>query len=67
MSNKRTARTAPHAMVVDPAHAPGKRHLTLPHDQQRAALPGHVARMHDQPWVGTSGRVGRTRRSGRGN
>lgn len=48
----------------DPAHAPGKRRLGRVAD---AATPHHVrieGRRH-QPWVPTSGLVGRKRRSAR--
>jgi hypothetical protein len=66
VSNKRTARAARNTMELDPAHAPGKRHLALPHDPGLVAPSAPVARLHAQPWVATSGRVGRSRRSGRG-
>lgn len=66
-NKKRSAGAAANPLVVDPAHAPGKHHLALPHDPSRVVPAARVARMHDQPWVATSGRVGRTRRSGRGS
>jgi len=53
-------------MVLDPAHAPGKRHLALPHDPGRVTHGPPVGGMHAQPWVASSGKVGRSRRSGRG-
>lgn len=48
----------------DPAHAPGKRRLGPTAD---AATPQQVRieRRRHQPWVPTSGLVGRTRRSAR--
>lgn len=50
--------------VEDPAHAPGKRRLGRPADE---AVPHRVRveRWRHQPWVPTSGLVGRTRRSAR--
>ncbi len=49
----------------DPAHAPGKHHLApLPGTGRAAPRTGAVP-PHDQPWVPTSGLVGRTRRSAR--
>jgi hypothetical protein len=51
--------------VVDRAHAPGKRRLFPPRTAERAAKPAPATRMHDQPWVPTSGLVGRSRRSAR--
>lgn len=49
----------------DPAHAPGKRGKGPPPatvSSPRAAPP---TRTHDQPWVPSSGLVGRSRRSAR--
>lgn len=50
--------------VEDPAHAPGKRRIGRPAD---AATPHQVRleRGRHQPWIPTSGLVGRTRRSAR--
>ncbi|MFP5487560.1 MAG: hypothetical protein ACLGHQ_04560 [Acidimicrobiia bacterium] len=49
---------------LDPAHAPGKRRLGRTAD---VATPRQVRveRARHQPWVPTSGLVGRTRRSAR--
>jgi hypothetical protein len=49
---------------IDPAHAPGKRRLGGPVDE---TVPHRVRveRRRHQPWVPTSGLVGRKRRSAR--
>jgi hypothetical protein len=49
----------------DPAHAPGKRRRGPPPEQGRAAGEEPGRRRQHQPWVPTSGLVGRTRRSAR--
>jgi hypothetical protein len=49
----------------DRAHAPGKRRLGPPPSVARSRQGMVAARTHDQPWVPTSGLVGRTRRSAR--
>jgi hypothetical protein len=49
----------------DPAHAPGKRHIGPAPTGAGAPSSGPAKRGHDQPWVPTSGLVGRTRRSAR--
>ena len=50
--------------VQDPAHAPGKRRIGRPADE---TMPHRVRleRRRHQPWVPTSGLVGRKRRSAR--
>jgi hypothetical protein len=53
------------AAPADPAHAPGKRRLGPPAQQAQEHHETPAKRMHDQPWLPTSGRVGRRRRSAR--
>lgn len=62
-SNKGSADDPRHE---DPAHAPGKRKRGAP-PGAKGAKPGAETRsdQHDQPWVPTSGLVGRSRRSPR--
>lgn len=51
----------------DPAHAPGKRKRGAPPAMGRTAPKSEPASgQHDQPWVPTSGLVGRSRRSPKG-
>lgn len=50
--------------VEDPAHAPGKRRLGRVADEAKPRRSKLVRRRH-QPWVPTSGLVGRKRRSAR--
>jgi len=56
---------SPKRTPEEPAHAEGKRHVALPDREAapkaRPTGPGG----HHQPWVPTSGLVGRTRRSAR--
>jgi len=49
----------------DPAHAPGKAHRGAPPAAKQRAEANPAAPAHDQPWVPTSGLVGRSRRSAR--
>ncbi len=49
----------------DAAHAPGKRRLGLPMTPPGQPAAQAPRRGHDQPWIPTSGLVGRTRRSAR--
>lgn len=58
-------RSVEHAMPEhDPAHAPGKRRIGRPADQA-IPRPVRAERRRHQPWIPTSGFVGRTRRSAR--
>jgi hypothetical protein len=49
----------------DRAHAPGKQHLGRVRTLAGFARNEPAKRPHDQPWVPTSGLVGRSRRSAR--
>jgi hypothetical protein len=49
----------------DPAHAPGKRGIGPPPGTPSSPRTAPLARTRDQPWVLTSGLVGRQRRSAR--
>jgi hypothetical protein len=60
---KRTGRSG--AAPPDPAHAPGKRGLGPPQETAHMPPPAQVERTRHQPWVPTSGLIGRTRRSAR--
>jgi hypothetical protein len=51
---------------TDPAHAPGKRRLPRPPDDQRAPKTATARSSRNQPWVPTSSLVGRKRRSPHG-
>lgn len=61
---RRLRRGSARVRPADPTRAPGKRHRGRPDD---AAAPTEVAveRPARQPWVPTSGLVGRKRRSAR--
>ena len=66
MRRKRKRTPPEHADApVDPAHAPGKRHRGPPAQQAPEHRDPPEKRSHDQPWVPTSGLVGRPRRSAR--
>jgi hypothetical protein len=65
MMEKQRKPQEPREAVVDQAHAPGKRRMGPPPIAARAARATPARRTHDQPWVPTSGLVGRTRRSAR--
>ena len=61
----RDRRTEPRADAVDRAHAPGKRNLgPAPGAAHLPAAPAGGHAQH-QPWVPTSGLIGRSRRSAR--
>lgn len=59
---RRRRRSVPRS---DPAHAAGKRKLGPPPETGQRLLEGHTKQARDQPWVPTSGFVGRKRRSAR--
>lgn len=61
--SRRTRRTNP--AEAGAGHAQGHRHLGPPPAQPEPSPSGHIKRSHDQPWVPTSGLVGRFRRSAR--
>jgi hypothetical protein len=50
---------------ADLAHAPGKRHIRPTRTPVDVPRNEPAKRMHDQPWLPTSGLVGRSRRSAR--
>lgn len=51
--------------VTDPAHAPGKRRKAPPPDADLPNRGQSAQSRRDQPWVPTSGLIGRKRRSAR--
>jgi hypothetical protein len=51
------------ARGADPAHAPGKAKRGAPPAVATPPQAEHDPGQHDQPWVPTSGLVGRSRRS----
>ncbi len=52
--------------LPDPAHAAGKRHKGPPPEQPLNRHDIRAGSSHRQPWVATSSRVGRQRRSPHG-
>ena len=64
MTDQRTMRTDMLPGLPDPAHAPGKTSLGPP-PKGRRPRPARVAGLRHQPWLPTSGLIGRQRRSAR--